>query len=113
MHQSQSNSNELFPCNNLVCRRSKKSFLPTGDKKTVDRSKFLTQLKKILKIIVPKWSSPEIGFMGLISTLLAVRSLCDIWTIYLGTLIESAIIGGQSSRFNMHLLQFAMTMPTV
>ena len=51
--------------------------------------------------------------MGLISGVLVVRSLCDVWTIYLGTLLESAIITHDNPKFNRHLLEFAMTMPMV
>lgn len=51
--------------------------------------------------------------MSLVSVMLVVRALCDLWTIYLGTLIESAIIGGEPLRFNRLIKQFAMTMPTM
>jgi ABC-type uncharacterized transport system fused permease/ATPase subunit len=49
--------------------------------------------------------------MSLISGFLIVRSLCDLWTIYLCTLMESAIISGNRGKFLRHLGQFGMTMP--
>jgi ATP-binding cassette subfamily D (ALD) protein 3 len=76
-------------------------------------SQFYAKLQKILKILIPKWLCPETGYMGLISGMLVVRSLCDVWTIYLGTLLESAIITHDNTKFNRHLIEFAMTMPLV
>jgi ABC-type uncharacterized transport system fused permease/ATPase subunit len=62
-------------------------------------------------ILVPKLNCAESGFMSLISGFLIVRSLCDLWTIYLCTLMESAIISGNRGKFLRHLGQFGMTMP--
>ena len=51
--------------------------------------------------------------MFLTSCVLVFRSILDVWTIYLGTLLESAIITMDSKRFNHHLVHFAMLMPSV
>ncbi|XP_021957228.1 ATP-binding cassette sub-family D member 3 [Folsomia candida] len=73
--------------------------------------KLYSQFMRIFRILVPKWNSPEVGFMSLISFMLVVRSCCDLWTIYLGTLLEAAIISGETSSFLQHLKKFALTMP--
>jgi ABC-type uncharacterized transport system fused permease/ATPase subunit len=83
-----------------------------GNKKGKNvNNKFFVQFMSIFKILVPNWRCPEVGFMSLISSMLVVRSLCDLWTIYLGTLLESSIISGETSSFINHLKKFAMTMP--
>lgn len=83
----------------------------TTKTKTNLNKKFIAQFKQILAILIPKWRSAEIGYMTLISSLLVVRSLCEFWTIYLGTRLESAIISGELASFITHLKKFAMTMP--
>jgi ABC-type uncharacterized transport system fused permease/ATPase subunit len=88
-----------------------KSAEACGKKRANLNRKFFTQLLRILRILVPKWNCPEVGLMGLTTITLIIRSLCDLWTIYLGTLLESAIISGESQSFFQHLKKFAMTMP--
>ncbi|ODN05225.1 ATP-binding cassette sub-family D member 3 [Orchesella cincta] len=80
--------------------------------KRVDK-RFFHQLKTIIRILIPSWKCPEVGYMSLVTVMLIVRALCDLWTIYLGTLIESAIICGEPLRFNRLIAEFAMTMPTM
>lgn len=53
----------------------------------VDR-KFLTNLIKLLKVVIPGWTSPESGLLVLIAVSLIARSICDIWMINNGTKIE-------------------------
>ncbi|CAH1996602.1 unnamed protein product [Acanthoscelides obtectus] len=60
-------------------------------KATVDR-KFFIELKQLLNIAVPGWSSPECGLFFLIALSLVSRSMCDLWLIDKGTKIESHII---------------------
>ena len=86
--------------------------MSTNSNKKLD-SKFYGKLRKILGILIPKWFCPETGYLGCITGMLVIRSMCDVWTIYLGTLLESAIITHDNKKFNRHLLEFAMTMPLV
>ncbi|CAL8131714.1 unnamed protein product [Orchesella dallaii] len=83
-----------------------------GKGKRVDK-RFFHQLKTIISILIPSWKCPEVGYMSLVTVMLGVRAFCDLWTIYLGTLIESAIICGEPLRFNRLVAEFAMTMPTM
>lgn len=64
-----------------------KSSQSKGQKAHVD-AVFLQQLRALWKIIVPGAFSPESGFMCLVAGSLVARSLCDLWMIHNGTLIE-------------------------
>lgn len=65
----------------------------------------------ILKLLKP--SRKEYGLLAFITSLLVTRSLADIWMIYLGTLLESAIITKNPAKFKHRLIQFGLTMPAV
>jgi ATP-binding cassette, subfamily D (ALD), member 3 len=64
-----------------------KSSQSKGQKAHVD-AVFIQQLRALWKIIVPGAFSPEAGFMFLVAASLVARSLCDLWMIHNGTLIE-------------------------
>ncbi|CAG7714558.1 unnamed protein product [Allacma fusca] len=90
-----------------------KSIFRNQFKNKQERNDFQKKLKQILKLLIPSWTCPEVGYMSLTSIVLVLRSILDVWTIYLGTLLESAIITMDNKRFNHHLLQFAMIMPSM
>lgn len=56
-------------------------------KAQVDRQ-FLHHFVRLLRIIVPSYTSPEAGFLALVAGSLVARSLCDIWMISHSTKIE-------------------------
>ncbi|KAK7022846.1 ATP-binding cassette sub- D member 3 [Halocaridina rubra] len=88
---------------------------PSGaDKKRVQVNKeFFKSLKGILRIIVPGFWTPESGFLFLVASSLVIRSMCDIWMIHNGTLIESAIISKDLKRFIRNLSEFMLAMPAI
>lgn len=49
---------------------------------------FIKQLKELINIAAPGWTSPESGFFLLIALSLVARSVCDLWLINNGTKIE-------------------------
>lgn len=53
---------------------------------------FFKSLKGILKILVPRVFSAEAGFLTLVAMTLILRSMCDIWMIHNGTLIERWVL---------------------
>ncbi|XP_076266278.1 ATP binding cassette subfamily D member Pmp70 [Rhynchophorus ferrugineus] len=84
----------------------------TKTKVQVDRKLFI-ELKQLLKIIVPGWTSKECGIFFLIAGSLVARSICDLWMINQGTKIESAIISMDRHLFHQRLLKFFLTLPVV
>ncbi|XP_037783578.1 ATP-binding cassette sub-family D member 3-like [Penaeus monodon] len=85
-----------------------------GDKKKVQVNKeFFRSLKGILRILVPGVWSPESGYLILVAFSLIVRSMCDIWMIHNGTLIESSIISKDLNRFLRFLVELMLAMPAI
>ncbi|XP_068202101.1 ATP-binding cassette sub-family D member 3 [Palaemon carinicauda] len=82
-------------------------------KKIQVNSEFLKSLRRILKILVPGIWTPEASFLLLVATTLVIRSMCDIWMIHNGTLIESAIISKDLNRFIRNLSEFVLAMPAI
>lgn len=74
---------------------------------------FLKSLKGILRILVPGFWTAESGYLILVAASLVVRSMCDIWMIHNGTLIESAIISKDMNNFLRHLLELLLAMPAI
>lgn len=74
---------------------------------------FIKQLIRILKIVIPGFTSPEFGFLLLVAASLMARSYSDIWMIQTVTFIESAIISINRDLFKRHLLYFLAAMPIV
>lgn len=66
----------------MIVEKSRK-----GPKPQVD-AKFFQQLRALLKIMVPGFWSKESGFMFLVAGSLIARTLCDLWMIQNGTLVE-------------------------
>ncbi|XP_014677132.1 PREDICTED: ATP-binding cassette sub-family D member 3-like [Priapulus caudatus] len=74
---------------------------------------FFSRLWRILKILIPGWSSPEAGYLLLVAATLVARTYCDIWMIQNGTFIESAIIGRNMKLFNNYLFAYVKAMPAI
>ncbi|GFV78355.1 ATP-binding cassette sub-family D member 3 [Trichonephila clavipes] len=73
--------------------------------------KFFRQLRAILKILIPGFFSLEVAYITLIAGTLVGRTLCDIWMIHNGTVIERAIITQNVPLFRKSLEAFIMAMP--
>ncbi|XP_069987359.1 ATP-binding cassette sub-family D member 3-like isoform X2 [Penaeus vannamei] len=85
-----------------------------SDKKKVQVNKeFFRSLQGILRILVPGVWSPESGYLILVAFSLIVRSMCDIWMIHNGTLIESSIISKDLNQFLRFLVELMLAMPAI
>ncbi|KAG8193830.1 hypothetical protein JTE90_029564 [Oedothorax gibbosus] len=73
--------------------------------------RFFRQLQTILKIILPGVFSLEAAYAVLIAGTLVGRTLCDIWMIHNGTVIERAIITQNIPLFRKSLEAFIFAMP--
>ncbi|KAK8738114.1 hypothetical protein OTU49_004047 [Cherax quadricarinatus] len=86
----------------------------SGDKRRVHVNReFFKSLRGILRILVPGFWTAESGFLILVAATLVVRSMCDIWMIHNGTLIESAIISKDLNHFLRHLVELVLAMPAI
>lgn len=74
---------------------------------------FFRQMKQLLKITVPGVFSTESAFLVLVAASLVARSICDIWMIQNGTLVETALINMDRPLFWKRLLFFFSGMPLV
>ncbi|KAF6025465.1 ABCD3 [Bugula neritina] len=86
--------------------------LPKRDKAAVD-GVFFRRIMAILKILVPGWFTPEMGYLILVACSLMARTYCDVWMIQNGTAIEAAIIGRNKSLFLKHLMSYVYAMPLI
>ncbi|XP_011495627.1 PREDICTED: ATP-binding cassette sub-family D member 3 [Ceratosolen solmsi marchali] len=74
---------------------------------------FFEQLCQLLSIGIPGIFTAETGFILLIAVSLMARSLCDLWLIHTGTLIETSIVSRDSNLFKRRLLRFMATLPVI
>ncbi|KAG0714721.1 ATP-binding cassette sub-family D member 3 [Chionoecetes opilio] len=74
---------------------------------------FFKSLRGILGILVPGVWTPEASFLTLVAATLVTRSMCDIWMIHNGTLIESSIISKDLNGFLKHLVELLLAMPAI
>ncbi|XP_054723469.1 ATP-binding cassette sub-family D member 3-like [Uloborus diversus] len=72
---------------------------------------FFRQLKAILQIILPSVFTKEFAYVVMIAGTLVGRTLCDIWMIHNGTVIERAIITQDIALFRKSLEAFIFAMP--
>jgi ATP-binding cassette subfamily D (ALD) protein 3 len=70
-------------------------------------------VKLLLAILIPGVVCKETFWMSSIALLLIARSMCDLWMISTGTLIERVIIGKEPELFKKHLLEYVVVMPIV
>uniref|UniRef100_A0A0P4WBF8 ABC transporter domain-containing protein n=3 Tax=Scylla TaxID=6760 RepID=A0A0P4WBF8_SCYOL len=86
----------------------------SGDKKKAQvNGEFFKSLRGILNILVPGVWTPEAGFLTLVAATLITRSMCDIWMIHNGTLIEGSIISKDMNGFLKHLVELMLAMPAI
>ncbi|XP_012226570.1 ATP-binding cassette sub-family D member 3 [Linepithema humile] len=74
---------------------------------------FFRKLWTLLKIGIPGVLSPEFGYVLLIAITLVSRTLCDLWLINKGTLIETAIVNMDGSLFKQHLSVMVVMLPVI
>ena len=65
---------------------------PKSPKARVD-AEFFNQLRQLLVVGIPGVFSKEAAYVFLIAGSLVARSLCDLWLIHTGTLIETLVFG--------------------
>ncbi|XP_076300751.1 ATP binding cassette subfamily D member Pmp70 [Lasioglossum baleicum] len=76
-------------------------------------ARFFKQLRQLLRIGIPSIISPEMGFVLLVAGSLVARSLCDLWMINIGTLIESSIVNMDKPLFKKRLFKFMTLLPVI
>ena len=74
---------------------------------------FFASVSRLLAVLIPQLLSKETFYLSSIATLLIARSMCDLWMISNGTLIERVIIGKEPDLFKKHLLEYVIAMPIV
>ncbi|XP_066603890.1 ATP-binding cassette sub-family D member 3 [Prorops nasuta] len=85
---------------------------PKGPKAQVNKH-FFRQLRKLLSTGIPGVFSTESAFILLVAASLVARSLCDLWLINTGTLIETSIVNMDSELFKRRLLRFVAVLPVI
>ena len=73
----------------------------------------IRKLGRLLKILIPSWTCPEIGFLLLVAFSLISRTYADVFIIFNGTSIESSIISANTSDFVLHLSKYVLAMPFI
>lgn len=74
---------------------------------------FFRRLCQLLKIGIPGIATPEFGYVLLVASALVARTLCDLWLINKGTLIETAIVSMNGPLFRRQLLNFFTVIPVI
>lgn len=74
---------------------------------------FFHRLCQLLKIGIPGILTPEFGYVLLVAMSLIARTLCDLWLINKGTLIETSIVSMNGPLFRKHLLNFSIVIPVI
>eukprot|EP00042_Codosiga_hollandica_P050685 m.611106 g.611106 ORF g.611106 m.611106 type:complete len:656 (-) comp58138_c0_seq1:156-2123(-) len=80
------------------------------DKAAKGEGSFSQQLRRLLRVLIPKLASPEVGYILLVAAMMVARTYCDLWMIVNGTAIESGIITRSMTDFKKHLLKFVAAM---
>nr|UOU03346.1 ATP-binding cassette subfamily D3 [Brachionus rubens] len=75
--------------------------------------KFFKNLRRLLKILIPSWFSPEVAYLLLVAFSLIARTYADVFMILIGTSIESGIIAGSGSNFVTHVAKYVSAMPFI
>ncbi|XP_015600113.1 ATP-binding cassette sub-family D member 3 [Cephus cinctus] len=103
-------SKNSWPANDIqyVIKEDK----PKGPRAQVDAA-FFKQLYQLLSVGIPGVFSAEAGFVTLVAAALVARSLCDLWLIHTGTLIETSIVNMDAPLFKKRLLRYIATLPLI
>lgn len=72
--------------------------------------KQIAQLRKLLKHIA---GMKEYSYAAGIAVTLTLRTICDLWMMKNGTLIEAAIITRDPSKLRFNMVSFILAMPTL
>lgn len=78
----------------------------------VDKS-FFRKLGRLIKILIPNWRCPEVGYLLLVAFSLIARTYADVFIIFNGTSIESSIISANTKDFVFHLSKYVLAMPVI
>lgn len=71
---------------------------------------FFNRLMRLLKIVIPSFLSPEMGYIILVAVMMLARTYCDLWMISSTTFIERLIISKKGEKFYYHLFWFFIGM---
>ncbi|XP_020286693.1 ATP-binding cassette sub-family D member 3 [Pseudomyrmex gracilis] len=104
-------SRDQWPVNNDIQYIIKEE-KPKGPKAQVNAA-FFRMLYQLLKIGIPSVLSPEFGCVVLVAVALVGRTLCDLWLIKKGTLIETSIVNMDGPVFRSHLLNLLGMVPVI
>ncbi|GFS03515.1 ATP-binding cassette sub-family D member 3 [Elysia marginata] len=74
---------------------------------------FFSQLRRILKVLIPGLFTKEALYLAIVAVSLVARTYADVWMIQNGTSIESAIIGRDAQQFKVLLFKFIYAMPAI
>lgn len=70
----------------------------------------LRQLRILLKQIV---GAKEYAYAAGVAITLTLRTICDLWMMKNGTLIEASIITKDSHKLRFNIVSFILAMPTL
>lgn len=103
---------------NLKFSKQQKNELTSNKKndkkdKVAVNKQFFRKLWKLIKVLIPKFASPETGFLVLVAGSLIARTLADVFLIFIGTSIESSIISGNNSDFIGFTAKYLSAMPLI
>ena len=71
---------------------------------------FFRRFMKLLRILVPGFLTPEVGFIVLVAAMMLARTYCDLWFIANTTKLEGIIISRNSATFYPSLFWFFIGM---
>uniref|UniRef100_A0A914DZW5 ABC transporter domain-containing protein n=1 Tax=Acrobeloides nanus TaxID=290746 RepID=A0A914DZW5_9BILA len=74
---------------------------------------FLRKIYRIAKILIPRFFSCEVFYMGLIAVSLLCRTYADVWMITTSTRIEASIIDRDQKIFRNSVLSYFLAMPLI
>ena len=85
---------------------------PKKDKIAVDK-KFFKKLAKLIRILIPSYTCPEVGYLLLVAFSLIARTFADVFMIVIGTSVESSIISGSMPDFVRNTVKYITAMPAI
>eukprot|EP01130_Rhizamoeba_saxonica_P018228 TRINITY_DN9054_c0_g1_i1.p1 TRINITY_DN9054_c0_g1~~TRINITY_DN9054_c0_g1_i1.p1 ORF type:complete len:655 (-),score=132.24 TRINITY_DN9054_c0_g1_i1:20-1984(-) len=82
----------------------------TNTKKVSVNKEFFTNLKILIRIVIPSLISKEVGYLLLVAVAMVARTYCDLWMLRIGTTIERNIIERDFQSFKSSILKFFISM---
>ena len=89
---------------------SKMTQHPRRKRTQISYVKQIAQLRKLLRHIA---GIKEYSYAAGIAVTLTLRTICDLWMMKNGTLIEAAIITRDPSKLRFNMVSFILAMPTL